>query len=211
MNTLTHLTRRAALALGLAAAAAVASPAWAQAEGPDALVERVAGEILAEIKANPKLREGDLGEVMKLVDSKLMPHVNFQRMTAMAVGRHWREASPQQRERLMEEFKQLLVRTYSGALSQVGDQTLHMLPLRAPADAREIVVRAQVRGSGEPVQIEYRMENRNDAWRIYDVNVLGVWLVENYRVSFSQEINQHGIDGLIDRLSERNKALASRS
>lgn len=208
MNQLLGWTRRGLLALTLGL---LLTPAWAAPEAPDALIERVAAEILDEIRANPAVQGGETAAVMKLVDSKLLPHVNFQRMTASAVGRHWREATPEQRERLQDEFKLLLVRTYSGALSEVRDQTLHMLPMRTAPQAKDVVVRAEVRGQGEPVQIQYRMELRDDRWRIYDVNVLGVWLVENYRVTFSQEITQHGIEGLIERLSERNKALAARS
>jgi phospholipid transport system substrate-binding protein len=140
-----------------------------------------------------------------------MPHVNFQRMTAAVVGRYWRQATPEQQKRLQEEFKTLLVRTYAGALTQVRDQTVQLKPSRNAATDTEVVVRTEVRGKGEPIQLDYRLEKNADSWKIYDVNVLGVWLVEQYRSSFAQEISASGIDGLIAKLAERNKAPARRS
>jgi phospholipid transport system substrate-binding protein len=137
-----------------------------------------------------------------------MPHVNFQKMTASAVGRHWRSATPEQRERLQVEFKTLLVRTYAGALTEVKDQTVSLEPFRAAPTDTDVVVQTRVRGRGEPIQLDYRLEKSGDGWKIYDVNVLGVWLVQQYRTSFNQEIAQVGIDGLIARLAERNKAAA---
>jgi phospholipid transport system substrate-binding protein len=122
------------------------------------------------------------------------------------VGRNWRSATPEQQKRLQDEFKILLVRSYAGALTQVTDQTVQLKPLRANPGDTEVVVRTEVRGKGEPIQLDYRMEKAGDSWKIYDVNVLGVWLVEQYRTSFNQEISSGGIDGLIAKLSERNKA-----
>ncbi|WP_372529015.1 phospholipid-binding protein MlaC, partial [Piscinibacter sp.] len=130
---------------------------------------------------------------------------------ASAVGRYWRQATPEQQKRLEDEFKILLVRTYSGALAQVSDQTVQLKPMRGSAADPEVVVKTEVRGRGDPIQLDYRLEKTADGWKIYDVNVLGVWLVENYRNSFAQEIGQNGIDGLIAKLAERNKAAASRS
>jgi phospholipid transport system substrate-binding protein len=134
-----------------------------------------------------------------------MPNVNFTRMTAAAVGRNWRQATPDQQKRLQDEFKALLVRTYSGALSQVKDQSISVKPLRAAAADTEVVVRTEVLGRGDPVQLDYRMEKVGTAWKIYDLNVLGVWMVETYRTQFAQEINAKGVDGLIAALAERNK------
>jgi phospholipid transport system substrate-binding protein len=148
------------------------------------------------------------------VDQRVMPHVNFQRMTSSAVGPGWRQATPEQQKRLQEEFKILLIRTYSGAVSQLNDQTIAVKPLRAAADDKEVVVRTEVRGKGEPIQLDYRVEKSSDApsgWRIYNLNVMGIWLVENYRSQFAQEINAKGIDGLIASLAERNKANARAS
>jgi phospholipid transport system substrate-binding protein len=135
-----------------------------------------------------------------------MPHVNFQRMTSAAVGRNWRNATPEQQQRLQAEFKTLLLRTYSGALTQVRDQTVSLKPYRAAPTDTEVVVRTEVKGKGEPIQLDYRLEKTDAGWKIYDVNVLGVWLVEQYKSSFAQEIGQVGIDGLITKLAEKNKA-----
>jgi phospholipid transport system substrate-binding protein len=127
-------------------------------------------------------------------------------MTASAVGRYWRQATPEQQKRLQDEFKTLLVRTYAGALTQVRDQTVQLKPMRSSPGDNEVVVRTQVVGRGEPIQLDYRLEKAGSDWRIYDVNVLGVWLVDQYRNSFAQEIGSNGIDGLIAKLAERNKS-----
>ena len=174
---------------------------------PDALVRQISTEVIDTVKADKDIQAGNLGKIIALVDAKVMPHVNFQRMTAIAVGRAWRSATPEQQRRLLEEFKTLLVRTYSGALTQVKDQTVQVRPMRAGADDPEVVVRTEVRGKSDPIQLDYRLEKTDKGWKIYDVNVLGVWLVENYRNSFASEINQNGIDGLIKSLTERNRAL----
>ncbi len=194
----------AALVLGLGAARAADA-----AKAPDQLIKEVSTEVLDTIKADKAIQSGDVQKITALVDAKVMPHVNFQRMTASAVGRHWRQATPEQKQRLQEEFKILLVRTYSGALSQVKDQTVQLKPMRAGPDDKDVVVRTEVRGKGDPIQLDYRLEKRDDGWKIYDVNVLGVWLVQNYTSSFAQEIGASGIDGLIAKLAERNKAAAS--
>ena len=186
-----------------------ASPVHAAAdEAPDALIKRVSSEVLDNIKTDKSVQAGDMSKVLSLVDSQIMPNVNFVRMTASAVGRSWRQATPEQQKRLQEEFKVLLVRTYSGALSQVKDQSISVKPLRAtPADT-EVVVRTEVLGRGDPVQLDYRMEKAAAGWKIYDLNVLGVWLVETYRTQFAQEINANGVDGLIMSLAQRNKSNA---
>ncbi len=158
-----------------------------------------------------RIQGGDTQKVMALVDAKVMPHVNFERMTASAVGRYWRQASPEQQKRLQDEFKILLVRTYSGALSQVKDQTVEVKPMRSKPGDNEVTVRTEVVGSGDPIQLDYRLEKAGDGWKIYDVNILGVWLVQNYRNSFAQEIGNNGVDGLIAKLAERNKAAAAKS
>lgn len=196
---LKRLFAAAALVLGLAA------PALAN-EAPDALVRRVSTEVIDAVKADPAIQAGDVGKVVALVDAKVLPYLNFQRMTASAVGRHWRQASPEQKDKLQTEFKLLLVRTYAGALAQVKDQTVQLKPFRANAADAEVVVRTEVKGKGEPIQLDYRMEKAADGWKIYDVNVLGIWLVDQYRSSFAQEINAGGIDALITKLAERNKA-----
>ncbi len=203
------LLKRIAALLSLGLALAVGA-AWAQ-TAPDALIKQVSTDVLEAVKADKSIQAGDVQKVMALVDAKVMPHVNFQRMTASAVGRYWRQATPDQQKRLQDEFKSLLVRTYSGALSQVKEQTVQLKPMRGSADDAEVVVRTEVRGKGDPIQLDYRLEKAAGGWKIYDVNVLGVWLVENYRNSFAQEIGTNGIDGLITKLAERNKTAATRS
>ena len=183
-----------------------ASQAQADAKAPDALIKEVSANVLDAVKADKSIQAGDVQKVIALVETKVMPHVNFQRMTASAVGRAWRQATPEQKTRLQDEFKILLVRTYSGALAQVKDQTVELKPFRAAPTDNEVVVRTEVRGKGEPVQLDYRLEKAEGGWKIYDVNVLGIWLVDNYRSSFAQEVSSGGIDGLISKLAERNKA-----
>lgn len=181
--------------------------AWAE-EAPDAFIKRLSADLLETVKNDPALRSGDAQRLSQLVDQKVMPHLNFQRMTASAVGPAWRQASPEQRARLQDEFKALLVRTYSGAVSQVKDQSIVVKPVRITAGDTEVLVRTEVRGGAEPVAIDYRLEKSSDAasgWRIYNLNVAGIWLVDTYRTQFGQEINARGIDGLIASLSDRNK------
>ena len=173
---------------------------------PDALIKEVSSDVLDAVKADNSIRAGDVQKVIALVDSKVMPYVDFQRMTASAVGRYWKQATPEQQKRLQDEFKVLLVRTYSGALAQVKDQTVQLKPMRSGPEDTEVVVRSEVRGKGDPIQLDYRLAKTASGWKIYDVNVLGVWLVENYRNSFAQEIGTNGVDGLIAKLADRNKA-----
>jgi phospholipid transport system substrate-binding protein len=176
---------------------------------PDTFVRQLSNDVIDAVKADKAIQAGDVGKLRTLVDSKVAPHVNFQRMTAATVGPQWRSASPEQQKRLADEFKTLLVNIYSGALTQVHDQTVQLKPLRGnPTDA-ELVVRTEVRGKGEPIQLDYRLERAGDDWKIYDVNVLGVWLVDSYKSQFAKDLSSGGIDGLITRLTEKNKVLAS--
>ena len=186
-------------------------PAHAADEAPDALIKRVSTEVIDAIKADKSAQGGDMTKVLSVVESQIMPNVNFTRMTASAVGRTWRQASPEQKKRLQDEFKTLLIRTYSGALAQVKEQAISMKPLRAAAADTEVIVRTEVLGRGDPIQLDYRMEKVASGWKIYDLNVLGVWLVETYRTQFAQEINAKGIDGLIASLAQRNKTNAGSS
>lgn len=197
-------------ATGLVSLGLLQSPARAEVQAPDALVKQVSIDVIDSVKADKAIQGGDLKKIMVLVDAKVLPHVNFQRMTASAVGRYWRQASPEQQQKLQAEFKTLLVRTYSGALTQVRDQNVELKPLRSKPDDAEVIVRTEVKGRGDAIQLDYRLEKTADGWKIYDVNVLGVWLVENYRNSFAQEISANGIDGLIAKLAERNKAAAAK-
>jgi phospholipid transport system substrate-binding protein len=199
-----HLTRF--LTASLSVLMLLSVPAVrAAAEGPDEMIRRLSNDLLNNIKADKDVQRGDLSKVTAFVDSKVMPNVNFTRMTASAVGRHWRQATPEQQKRLQEEFKNMLVRTYAGALSQVKDQTVDVKPLRAGAGDTEVIVRTEVIGRGEAVQLDYRMEKTAMGWKIYDLNVLGIWMVETYRTQFAQEISARGIDGLIATLAQRNK------
>ncbi len=204
------LSRRSMLAAWMSAVVVMtAAPAYAAEEAADVFIKRVSSDILDAIKADKTIRAGDVNKIIVLVDQRVMPHVNFLRMTASAVGPGWRQATPEQQKRLQEEFKILLVRTYSGALGQVGDQTIAVKPLRAAADDKEVLVRTEVHGKGDPIQLDYRVEKTTDgAWKVYNMNVMGIWLVENYKTQFAQEINAKGVDGLIASLAERNKTNA---
>jgi phospholipid transport system substrate-binding protein len=209
------LTRRSWSAMACALVlTCLATTAWSSEEAPDAFVQRITNDTLNTIKTDKALRSGEIQRVMQLVDSQLMPHVNFRRMTALATGPAWRKATPEQQKRLQEEFKILLVRTYAGALSQVSDQVVVVKPLRAGQEDKNLVVNTEVRGKGDPIQLDYRLEKtpgEGAGWMIFDLNVLGVWLIENYRTQFTKEINAGGIDALIASLAARNKSNAKAS
>jgi len=179
---------------------------------PDGLVKTMSNSVLDAIKADKSLQSGDVAKLNALVDQKVLPYVNFERMTQLSVGRGWRQASPDQRTALVKEFRELLVRTYSGAMSKVKDQSVQLKPFRAAATDTDVVVRSQIVGGGaDPIQLDYRLEKTDAGWKIYDVNVLGVWLVETYKTQFASEINQGGIDGLIKSLQDRNHAATAAS
>ncbi len=205
MSRWTPWIAAAALSLGAVTASQAQST-----KTPEALIKEVSSDVLDSVRADKTIQAGDVNRVIALVDTKVMPYVNFQRMTASAVGRYWRQATPDQQKRLEDEFKKLLVRTYSGALAQVRDQTVELKPSRGGSNENETVVKTEIRGKGDPIQLDYRLEKSPAGWKIYDVNVLGVWLVENYRNSFAQEIGANGIDGLIGKLAERNKSAAAK-
>ncbi len=191
-----------------------AAPQLAQAAGeaPDQLVQRLSSETLDRIKNDSSIKAGDTASVMQLVDQKIMPHVNFARMTSSAVGPTWRQASTAQKNALQDEFKKLLVRTYAGALAQVSDQKVVLKPMRAQPDDTDVLVRSEIVGRGDPIQLDYRLVKGSDGdWKIYNINVLGIWMVDTYRSQFAQEINSGGLDGLIATLATRNKQLAGRS
>jgi phospholipid transport system substrate-binding protein len=200
--------------LVVSTASLFALPANAADEAADVLIKRLSTDMLDNIKADKAIQAGDMARIIALVDTKIMPNVDFQRMTASAVGPAWRQATPEQQKRLQEEFKTLLVRTYAGALTQVSDQTIAVRPLRAAPEDKEVVVRSEVKGRGDAIQLDYRLEKTpgdGAGWKIYNLNVLGVWLMETYRSQFAQEINAKGINGLITTLTERNKANAKKS
>jgi phospholipid transport system substrate-binding protein len=180
-------------------------------EAPDALVKRISNDVIDTAKSDKAIQAGDQKRVMDLVETKILPYVDFERMTSLAAGKYWREATPEQKTALSTQFRLLLIYTYAGALSQVKNETIDFKPLRAdPADT-DVEVRSQVNMTrGEPVPLNYRVEKVDGGWKIYDINVLGAWLVETYKGNFASEINKGGIDGLIKTLTEKNKSLASR-
>jgi len=183
--------------------------AWAQ-EAPDALVKRVSEEILAIAKTDKQVQAGNQERIMEVVRAKILPHINFQRMTQLTAGRYWREATPEQQQALTNEFRTLLVYTYAGAVAQIRNQTLEFKPMRATPDDTEVEVRtAVIQSRGDPIQLNYRLEKGPNGWKIVDVNILGAWLVQTYRNSFAAEIQKGGIDGLIKALNERNKQLSA--
>jgi len=191
------------LALGATSTASAAD------EAPDAFIKRLSVELQDLVKNDPTLKAGDLQKTSIVVDTRIMPHLNFQRMTASAVGPAWRTATPEQQAKLASEFKTLLIRTYAGALSQVTDISINVKPMRGTVDDNEVLVRSELKGKGAPIELDYRLEKtpgNGSGWKIYNLNVLGVWLVETYRSQFAQEINAKGSVGLFATLVERNKA-----
>jgi len=207
MNMLTKF-----LAIALSASALTFASAASAQEAPDALVKRISEDVLNTAKSDKEIQAGNINRIVALVEEKILPYVDSERMTALAAGRYWRQATPEQQKQLMTEFRSLLIYTYSGALSQVRDQKIEYKPLRAdPADT-EVEVRSQViQSRGEPIQLSYRLEKLSSGWKMYDVNVMGAWLVEAYKGTFNSEITKGGIDGLIKSLSDKNKQLAARS
>jgi phospholipid transport system substrate-binding protein len=191
-----------------AAGAIAAAPAG---EAPDALVKRISNDVLETAKTDKAIQAGDQKRVMDLVETKILPYVDFTRMTSLAAGRFWRDATPDQQQKLAAEFRTLLIFTYSGALSQVKNETVEFKPLRADPADNEVEVRSQVNVTrGEPIQLSYRLAKSPSGWKIFDINVLGAWLVETYKGNFAAEINKTGIDGLIKALAAKNATLASK-
>lgn len=186
----------------------IASFAAGAETAPDQLVRQASTEVLDIVKADKAIQAGDIPRILALVDAKVMPHVNFEVMTRSAVGPQWRSASAEQRTRLQSEFKTLLVRVYSGALTQVQDQTVEITRTQPVPGSSQVVVQSEVRSKGEPIRLDYRLDRFGDAWKIIDVNVGGIWLVQSYRSQFSPVLSSAGIDGLIAKLAEQNKAAA---
>jgi len=212
MTLLTSLRRRlftvatvATLSLGFVHAAHAADGS-----APDQLIRGLSIEVLESVKSDKDIQAGNVNKIITLVDAKVMPHVNFQRMTASAVGRFWRQATPEQQAKLQAEFKTLLIRTYAGALTKVNAQTtIELKPSRNAAKDSDVTVRTAIKGTGgDPIEIDYKLEKQPAEWKIFDVNVLGVWLVDQYKSSFQQQIASGGVDGLINALVAKNKAPA---
>jgi phospholipid transport system substrate-binding protein len=196
--------RKIMLGLTLCAAQAIALADTA----PDAFVQQLSGEVIDAVKADKAIQAGDVGRIRTLVDSKIVPHVNLQRMVVKSVGPQWRSASPEQQKRLTEEFKTYLINTYAGALTQVKDQSVKLRPMRPSTNPAEVVVGTDVVGKGEPIQLDYRLEKAGDSWKIFDFNVVGLWATDSFRSQFSRDLSAGGIDALIERLAEKNRAIA---
>jgi phospholipid transport system substrate-binding protein len=193
------------------AGSVLAAPAPATSESPDVLVKRIATDVIDSVKADKDIQAGNRNKIIDLVNEKILPYVDSQKMTQLAAGRYWRQASPEQQKALSDEFRTLLVYTYSGALSTIRNETVEFKPFRAdPADT-EVEVRSQVDMSrGEPITLNYRLARTAQGWKIFDINVLGAWLVETYKSTFASEISKGGVDGLIKKLHDRNQQLASK-
>ncbi len=185
-----------------------ATAAFAQ-TAPDVMIKQVAGDVIESVKNDKAIQGGDISRIHGLVDTQVLPHVDLQRMTAAVVGKSWKTATPDQQAKLQTEFKTLLIRTYAGALTKVNAQTsIELKPTRSAPDDTDVTVRTNVKGSGDPIEIDYKLEKLPTEWKIFDVNVLGVWLVDQYKSSFQQQISSGGIDGLINTLVAKNKAPA---
>ena len=202
------MLRRFCLAAFTLALLALSPALRAEPVAADAFVRQLSSEMLDALKGDKAIQGGEVSRIRALVDSKVMPTVNFQRMTGSAVGPQWRSASPEQKARMLEVFKSLLVNTYAGALTQVKDQTITVKPLRG-GEQTELVVRTEVRSKGDSIQLDYRLEKAGESWKIYDINVAGFWLVDAYRGQFAKDLANGGMDALINALAEKNKSLAA--
>ena len=207
MKPIAQLIMTAAVAISTS----VIAPAFAANEAPDALVKRVSTDVIDSVKADKDIQAGNSQKIMDLVNSKILPYVDSDKMTSQAAGRYWRQATPEQQKQLAQEFRTLLVYTYAGALSQIKNETIEFKPFRADPADNDVVVKSQVNLSrGEPITLDYRLSKGAQGWKIYDINVLGAWLVQTYTSTFSSEISKGGIDGLIKKLRDRNQQLASK-
>ncbi|MEM5315867.1 ABC transporter substrate-binding protein [Paraburkholderia sp. JHI869] len=176
---------------------------------PDAMVQTVTQQVMSQIKGDKTIQSGDISKITQLVNEKILPYTDFRRTTQLAMGRNWRTATPEQQQQVIEQFKTLLIRTYSGALAQVRDQQIQYKPFRANPDDTDVVVRSTVMNGGQPIELDYRLYKTPEGWRVYDINVLGAWLIQAYQQQFQEKIQQGGVDGLIQFLTQRNQQLAS--
>lgn len=184
----------------------IAPSAFVQEDSPDAMIKSVTEEVLSIVRQDKDIQNGNTQKAINLVETKVLPHFNFQRMTSLAVGRDWNKANAEQKKRLTEEFKTLLVRTYSNALTGYRNQTVRYRPTRMQAGDTEVVVKSEILQPGnKPIQLQYSVEKQNEGWKVYDVVVAGVSLVSNYRSTFNQEVSANGIDGLIKMLVDKNQ------
>lgn len=194
-----------ALLLGFTFFAGVSARA-ADIAAPDVLARSVTDEVLKIIRADKELQAGNQKKVVDLIENKVAPHFEFATMTRLAMGRNWSQANAEQKKALTQEFRMLLVRTYTTAFTQYRDQTIEYRPLKLAPDETDVVVKSLIKTSGQPVAVDYRMEKTDRGWKVYDVKIEGISLVENYRSTFNSEVQRHGIDGLIKSLADRNRA-----
>ncbi|KJK22943.1 signal peptide protein [Burkholderiaceae bacterium 16] len=176
---------------------------------PDGLVKAVVGDVMASVKADKDMQAGNITKISALVEQKILPNANFQKTTQIAMGRNWSKATPEQQKLIADEFKTLLIRTYSGAIAQIRDQTVQFRPYRGSPEDTDATIRTQVINKGEPIQLDYRLEKTPQGWKVYDINVLGAWLTEAYKGSFNTIVGQQGVDGVIKTLQDRNRQLAN--
>ena len=177
---------------------------------PDGLIKIIVADVMSLVKSDPEIQRGNIPRVVELVEKKIVPYTDMRRTTQLAMGKNWSKATPEQQNQLIFEFKNLLIRTYTGALSQLRDQTVHYKPLRSSPSDTDVIVRTVVIGKSDPIPLDYRLEKTNDGWRVYDINIMGAWLIEAYRNQFTNQISQNGVDGLIKFLQERNAMLAGK-
>ncbi len=200
------------LLLPFLAVAAFAGAAHAQAQDastPDGLVKAVVGDVMATVRADKDMQAGNIGKISALVEQKILPNADFQRTTQIAMGRNWSKASPEQQKQITDEFKTLLIRTYSGAIAQIRDQQVQFRPYRGAPDDTDATIRTQVINKGDPIQLDYRLEKTPQGWKVYDINVLGAWLTEAYKGSFNTIVGQQGVEGVVKTLQDRNRQLAN--
>ncbi|MET0683166.1 MAG: ABC transporter substrate-binding protein [Casimicrobiaceae bacterium] len=211
MVVINPVVPRRALVLILVAALCSAAPSARAQEAPDAIVKRVATDVIASIRSDPAIQAGNEARIRDVLEAKLLPNFDFARMTALAMGKNWRSATPEQQKRVTDEFRALLVRTYSSSLNNYRNETIDYKPLRMNPGDTEVTVRTLVqRASGAPIQIDYSMEKKADGWKCYDVIVGGVSLVTNYRDEFNDQVKNGGVDGLIKTLADRNRGVAAK-
>jgi phospholipid transport system substrate-binding protein len=187
----------------------VASAQTVDTSDPDAMVKTITQQVMDQIRGDKSIQSGDINKITQLVNDKILPYTDFRRTTQLAMGRNWRTATPEQQAQVIDQFKMLLIRTYSGALAQVRDQQIQYKPFRANPDDTDVVVRSTVLNAGQPIELDYRLYKTPQGWRVYDINVLGAWLIQAYQQQFQEKIQQGGVDGLIQFLTQRNQALAA--
>jgi phospholipid transport system substrate-binding protein len=205
------VTKNLLIALAISFCAAALPAAAAEVVPPDALAKSVSEEVLAVLRADKDIQAGNTKKVVDLVENKVLPHFNFTRMTRLAVGANWRQATPEQQKRLTDEFRTLLVQTYAATLTAYRDQKVDFRPLRLQPDDTDVVVKSLInQASGKPVTVDYRMEKTDKGWKVYDVVVADLSLVQNYRGTFNAEVQKGGVDGLIKALAEKNKQLTAK-